>query len=382
MTTSRLFFIFLFTALLPGNILADNLVEAVAKVATQVDRILTQEDQRSVDIGLITPKSGDRELSAYGRRIAEQLRTELLASSYLIEKSAPIRIVGQFALDETTGAIKLEVNLVDRQGNELSSITSGKFKKDDTKASFVDAKEVLLVSQVSQAIPPNAGVKEIVDLVRQQESQAPQLKLQTQSLSQPDLGLSLGLWELNTDLKPEEPGFLIRPIPPQKTSTGAEPSSDFQIARDVSYAIELENRSKNSYAVEVLIDGISSFALCEDRIKDASGRFNPAYQYWIVKRGSKVTIPGWFKNLSKVSAFQVCPDEQSVAFRLGETDGIGKIQVLIHAAWADGEPVPPELIASRTRGTGEGKSFNVKLTEEKMNIGVLLGAISVSYEPK
>ncbi len=360
-------------------IAGEPLRDSLSDVAVQIQKVLELEGADAVSLGVIVPANGDG-VASYGRRIAEFLRLELEHQNVLVPQNANLRLKGEYFLDPASGTITVTVTVVDKLGKTVSAIATGAVDASLLETEVKDSAEVLLVSHTSIAIEPSPtlNIEKVVEKLETPESN--DLRVEDGYLVLHGLELGMRLREVNPRYPSRHPEFLGRII-----AAKSPRAPHFTLEKDRSYAIELKSyRSDIDFANKVLFDGIDTFALSDDQsVRISGGRRVPIYENWVLTRNSSQLILGWFNNLNEVSAFQIVPDELSVAHRLGAPDGIGTIQVVAYAAWPKGENVDSRfrnnVLGVTPKGGGIGKSLQVDLTSVDIEKGVILGAICAEY---
>lgn len=354
---------------------------ALSDVAVQIKKVLELEDTDTVALGLIVPANGDA-VASYGRRVAEFLRLELLEQRVATPQKANLRLKGEYILDPASGTIRISVTIVDKLGKTVAAIETGAIRSEQLETEVKDSSELVLVAHASVAIAPSEPLQELSQkLADLQQNQSDGLSIADGYLTLPSLGLGIRLREVHPELKSNDPRFAGSIIP----ATSITPPH-FSLQQGSSYVVETKStRTDIDFALKVLFDGIDTFVLSdatESRVDMLQGgRSVPKYEFWTLMRGGTQSIPGWFKNLRQVSAFQAAPDENSVAFRLGAPQGIGTIQVIAQAAWPKGGEVSAQFRKPRSKGgMAEGKTIEVNLKPLEIETGVVLGAISAQYE--
>lgn len=71
------------------------------------------------------------------------------------------------------------------------------------------------------------------------------------------------------------------------------------------YAIRVHNNTEDAVAVQLLIDGTSSFEYCQKRKQGPNGVDQPGYTHFIVKPNSQGFIKGWYVTESRAYEFLV-----------------------------------------------------------------------------
>jgi|GEM_PF-2127443 len=156
-----------------------------------------------------------------------------------------------------------------------------------------------------------------------------------------------------------------------------------QVRKGDRLAVKLINDSGQSdnssaahrAAVDVLIDGVSRFALA-DAAADRSARD-------IVSAGRPRVIRGYYRNGSEVEAFRVGDYDTSVAAaQLAEESDAGTITVAFRAAWERGAPRPdhePPPHRGRRAGINRGKRLKDETQTVNLNTGVVRAVVRVAY---
>ena len=103
-----------------------------------------------------------------------------------------------------------------------------------------------------------------------------------------------------------------RPIVQSK----AEPEPFVKIDRGEAYEVRLVNGSDYDAAVDLRIDGVSSFAFSDMRQTEGPKKGEPLYDHWIVPAGKTVLIKGWHKDNKTVDSFLVMEFAKGAAARL------------------------------------------------------------------
>lgn len=374
------------TAPCPSAQAGEPLRDALQDVVTHIESVIRLEGANSVQLGLITPANSDP-MSSYGRRIAAFLRQELEHQDIQVSRKSSLRVAGTYAFDAKDGTISISTKIIDERGRTVDSLQTERVNASLLRTEVKDTTELMLVANVSIAVERDDKDDQILERIEDEDAaENGKLTLDDGWLVMNELGLAMRLREVNPRHKPTDPGFFGEVVRANNAL-----KDHFTLLEGSSYAVELKNlKSDVDFACKVLFDGIDTFVLCDDSEKktdfNRGGRRVPKYQYWIVRRGQTTFVPGWFKNLHKVHAFQIVPDEESVAYALGSPQGIGSIQVLVTAAWPKGSEVddkyriPAAVRGARPRGGGgEGQAIEVDLKPVEMETGIVLGALSAEY---
>lgn len=142
------------------------------------------------------------------------------------------------------------------------------------------------------------------------------------------------------------------------------------------YAVRVHNTSEYEAAVNVMIDGLSRFALADDP-NSADGRD-------LVAPRSTRTIRGYYRDSKTVDAFQVGEYSKSVAAeKLPSAPDVGSIAVTFAAAWKLGDPAPPNEPNPQKEvapaGTVRGPKRSDPITSVERNIGAIRAVVRVRY---
>ena len=167
------------------------------------------------------------------------------------------------------------------------------------------------------------------------------------------------------------------------------------------YGIRFGNTSNQEAMVDLQIDGLSVFHLCEKR-KGLGRKSDPSvFRWFVIPPQQKVLVKGWFINEQKSLAFLITPFQESVAFKTGKTSKIGMITATFHASWKSNdrpprdEPIFANLLEFNTNvlideltalpkagkiGTGTGSEIDTQVQAQKREAGVPRATISLRYE--
>jgi hypothetical protein len=146
------------------------------------------------------------------------------------------------------------------------------------------------------------------------------------------------------------------------------------------YEIRLHNDADFEAAATVTIDGL-----------DALNTFNKdgrKYSHYLIPARGAVTVRGWLQTVKpgvkdNVLSFLVTEYGHGAATALKSTGEIGVITVGFHAAWKEGDPLPPGESGTRSVGreTRPGPGLPENLEVVKRNIGLKRATVSVRYSP-
>jgi hypothetical protein len=173
-----------------------------------------------------------------------------------------------------------------------------------------------------------------------------------------------------------------------KSGTGYEPRNMttindnpfVELATDAKYAVRLINRSNVSAAVDLRVDGVSSF-----RFSDTGAEF------WIIEPKSSVDVLGWHRSNDKTVEFRVVSSfKDSAAFQVNLSENeTGLITAAFRAAWEPGSAPPadePGLVAENgareRKATGFGDEIKFQTRQVNLIIGAPRDILSVRYDRK
>lgn len=370
----------------------DTLQSTIAELVADIDVHLGDE-VRKIKIGEFKSEKTSN-IDVYSRRLATELQTQLKFNSKPVEisDSADQMILGTYRIDEKTGAIEIQSRIVKGNGSSVQALTTIGADKEflevaptATTASaqnvpaeknlspkiLTNSTETLIASQRPKAI--DLGIPETIANINKQIATAaldPDIfEIRGGYLVMKDVDLGICLQEINPHVERDSPNFFGARITPRKDYPY------FLLHEDKSYIIELKNfRTDIDLAVKVLFDGIDSFALStskEDR------------ERWIlvVPKQTSQGVYGWYKDESTKDAFRIVPDDQSLAHQMRTTANIGKIQVVVFAAWDRKltAKIPVNFLKPRARGVGQGQSINAETKKLDTEIGRLMGQLIVDY---
>jgi len=162
------------------------------------------------------------------------------------------------------------------------------------------------------------------------------------------------------------------------TSVRDNPFVDLAI--DARYAIRLINRSSVAAAVDLRIDGVSSF-----RFSDTGSEF------WIIEPNSSVDVLGWHRSNEKTTEFRVVSNfQESAAFQVNLSENeTGLITAAFRAAWEPNTAAPadePGLVAENGARQRKATGFGDDVTFQTRQVNLIIGAprdiLSVRYDRK
>jgi hypothetical protein len=146
---------------------------------------------------------------------------------------------------------------------------------------------------------------------------------------------------------------------------------------DEIYAIRLINNSRHNAAVDLRVDGVSSFAFSDTKS-----------EFWIIAPGQHADIIGWHKSNATTTEFKVVDDfadSAAAKLHLKPSASIGLVTAAFRAAW-DKESKPPademnlaDLGGRQRNATGFGDDVGFRTTQVSLVIGQARDIISVRY---
>lgn len=383
----------------------------LASLAAFVGPVLSVRSQSDTP-KLAAPKSLDSALDTMAERLAkyqsDQAKTALSIGDFrspggtnsgsvvrdlLTEKSkkkgveldrpgrAAVNITGEISRGDTEAdqriKVAIECRMQDRGGNELGAFREKVIvdKRDDVARLIgltADLKESTetVTAATANADPARTAIAATIAADKQLKQAADNPKASKE-------GGSVAA----TDTSPYRVQILIERSPgrfdpaPVSTEGGV---AFVDIKPGETYAINLINKAGHDVGVELLVDGISTFALTEIASYKQLNK-------WIVPRGQNFLISGWHKNNLENFKFVVTDTPDSlVAQKFPErgTSSVGTITAMFYPAWGVNEPQPKFEFGGVSRaGTAQGPKSAVNLSEAVRNFGqTLLATVTVRYE--
>lgn len=144
------------------------------------------------------------------------------------------------------------------------------------------------------------------------------------------------------------------------------------------YAVRLINRSSMHAAVELRVDGVSSF-----EFSDTGSVF------WILEPNSAAEIRGWHRTNTLTTEFRVVEKfEDGAAFKVQlSSKSTGLITAAFRAAWAEGEATPADEPGNITENGGRERKvtgFGNDIAFETKQVNMIIGApreiLAVRYD--
>ena len=344
---------------LPGN---DALTIEVRALATDFAKIIDKKGGGAVAIGEFSGSSDIK--GSVGPRLQLVLQAELKALNIKVDPDDfRFEIKGDYQplQDKETGllGVKLVGRLIDREtGEPLAEKPTGR---------FVFGKETVPTMLGLNVQPkPGADAREI--------SEAAKKALESPSAHVKDNKLAVtpsSPYSIQVLVK-QRSGYVTRSISPDSKG---RPFVELQ-SNDL-YAVRLINDSAHTAAVDLRVDGVSSFAFSDTKS-----------EFWIIAPKSHVDIIGWHKNNSTTTEFKVVDDfadSAAAKLHLKPSASIGLITAAFRAAWKKtANPPADEMqladLGGRERSaTGFGKDVGFRTTQVSLVIGEARDIISVRY---
>jgi len=365
----------------------ESLAVVAGGFAEAVNTHLAETNQKVIKIGKFTAIH-DPHSNTYGTRIAIALEEELKKFQITVAETAKQTIEGTFSVDTEAKAIKVKAAIVQVSGkseqsfsvhlglkspDEPSELTPLTMPTETAAAVTIpeESSDVVLDRVVSQL-----GEAEVKDegevLFADGETFGGSVKLDKQE-DYLVFGERLGvrLREIDPTAARTSPNFLKARVKPLSTK-----APHLRLRKDAYYIIELKNYKNDiDLATKILFDGIDTTALSEDIASKEK-------LLWLAPMKKSVAVYGWHRTDEFSDAFQIVPDEQSVAHRFGSLSHTGRIQINVYAAWdqTKKDAVPAEFKVNGTnRAVGQGVRFANQVKRVKTEFGALLGELVIEY---
>lgn len=343
---------------LPGD---DALTIEVRALAAEFVKIIDKKGGGAVAVGEFSASS--RIKGSAGPRIQQVLAAELEKLKIKIDPDDfRFEIKGDYQSVKEPENGLLGVKLV---GRLIDSETGEPLAERPTR--FVFGKETVPTMLGLNVQPkPNAGPREISDAAKEALA-SPNVHIRTKKLAVTadspyaiQVLVKRGRSYVARDIKPDKKG---RPF--------------VELHGDDIYAVRLINNSKHSAAVDLRVDGVSSFAFSDT-----------GSEFWIVDPGKHVDIKGWHRSNDNTTEFKVVDDFADSAgakLNLKPSAATGLITAAFRAAWAKSAKPPADEIQLADLGgreraaTGFGKDVVVRTKQVSLVIGEPRDIISVRY---
>jgi hypothetical protein len=333
----------------------DALSVELKEMAKQVKAVVEKKGGGSIAVGAFT---GTSRIGGHaGPDIQLKLANALTELHLPIDKEHYRFEVGGTYLDfEDPATHLLGAKLIGR----LLDVTSGDTLKEIQRFVF-GAESVPILLGRSPVTSPNADPQQLSDAFKKAMND-PAIDVQdgTRVKAAPD-----GQYAIEVLVKKD--GKYV----PQRATKNDKGFVFVPIQKKEVYAVRLINESSHKAAVNLTIDGISSFEFSTDK---------PKPKYWIVAPKSSSDIVGWDVDDDHSLEFKVTdfPETAAAKIKLKPSDTIGMIHAAFSAAWVKDTEKPSD--ESVSRGTGFGDKVNDNKKKVNVNIGHVREQIDVRYE--
>lgn len=345
---------------LPGN---DALTIEVRSLATDFAKIIEKKGGGAVAIGEFSGSSDIK--GSVGPRLQLTLAAELEALKIRIDlEDYRFEIKGDYQPleDKETKllGVKLVGRLIDREtGEPIAEKPTGRF--------VFGAETVPTMLGLNVQPKPGGDPREISDASKKA------LKSPTVYLKDTKLCLSpTALYAIEILVKDGDS------YQPHAIAPDAKGRPFVELHSDDVFGVRLINDTDHEAAVDLRIDGVSSFAFSETKS-----------EFWIIDPHSHADVIGWHKSNEKTTESKVVEDfaDSAVAkLNLRPSASVGLITAAFRTAWdPDAKPPAdePKLLADlggRERSaTGFGNDVGFRTTQVSLNIGAPRDIISVRY---
>jgi hypothetical protein len=361
---------------------AKDLRSGLAAVAQVIKQVLAQESEDAIAIGpFVGPTSA-------GPGIVQMLAEELKKVQVSVKDKTKYTIRGEFEFSKADQSLKIDAKIVENPGgstvldlnfppvNEGTDVKSAGIQKGKIEIETKDERSMLALAGVNVAIPADARAEErkgmIFDGVKEPASQVvggTKLVAVASSGARSPYGLEVVV------------GGQPRTIAQSKD----DPEPSVKIDRGEVYEVRIVNDSENDAAVELRIDGVSSFAFSKFRATKGPTKGEPLYNHWIIPAKSTAVIKGWHVDNSKVSSFLVGEFGEGAALLNSlpkDTSKFGTISATFSAAWPANEQPPKDEPPRRRKGPNLptlGPPKDQASKEVKRIVGVPRASVSVRY---
>jgi hypothetical protein len=136
------------------------------------------------------------------------------------------------------------------------------------------------------------------------------------SIRNPNLVVVSGTKAKATARSPYAVELLVKKRPRKITKTKGG-LGYVEVDLNEEYTLRFSNTSSREVAVEVRIDGLSTFHFSQLRATGKERKGEPKYRFWIVPPRNPVEVPGWHKTDKKSLAFRVTPEGER-CFQVGQ----------------------------------------------------------------
>jgi hypothetical protein len=133
-----------------------------------------------------------------------------------------------------------------------------------------------------------------------------------------------------------------------------------ELHKSEEYVVRLVNNADIEVAAELTVDGVSAFALANDKRLKGS--------LFIIKPKSSVLVPGWFRDQSNTNKFKIGGYAESVNKKVGGSSAsVGMITAKFRASWGGSIPRPADEAGGNSKDATPASKATVLGPEIKKN---------------
>jgi len=343
----------------------------VRDLAEQFARIIAKNGGGTVIVGKFEPSTGTD--GSVAPRIREQMLAELKRLQVAVVDKEP------FAF-EMKGDYQKVVNRTN--GNSLLTVKlTGRLIHGETAEILAEKPTTFVVGP--ESVSTMMGLNTSLDGLLTEADQLKAVFDASRPASNGGSGFVLDGTRLS---KRADSRYAVEVLVKNGNSYQAQPLTSVRdnpyvdLAIDARYAIRLINRSSVAAAVDLRIDGVSSF-----RFSDTGSEF------WIIEPNSSVDVLGWHRSNEKTTEFRVVSNfQESAAFQVNLSENeTGLITAAFRAAWEPNTAAPadePGLVAENGARQRKATGFGEDVTFQTRQVNLIIGAprdiLSVRYDRK
>ena len=332
----------------------------LAGAAKEIQQVMEKRNETSLAVGAFTgpvdiPCSG-------GPGIAQALTVELKQLRIDVRRDARLTVKGRYDMGKEGGSGfvegRLQLEIVDRSGRIVHRVEK---KFTGVEKRFTGAGELASLLGLTFDIRPGDDAK-VVDKKLRASVDSPHVHIRGSQLA----ATRESPYALEILAGPDR-NHLAQRIPLNRKGVAFVP-----IKRKEVYGVRLINNASHEVAVRLTIDGLSLFAFSEQK----------GYTCVVIPAKGTAAVGGWHITNTLVHAFSTTEYTQAAAGVLTSKAPIGTITACFAAAWAEGEPPPPDEPKGGSRSgdsTGFGPRVSMSVIQVKRKVGVLRAAVSVRY---
>ena len=347
----------------------DDFTRALREIAGQFATIITKEGGGTVVVGEFLPATGTR--GSISPRIQQTLAAELKALKVNVVEGGEFRfeIKGDYqpVIPKANGNNVLTVRLTGR----LIDQDTGDILLEKPKSLIVGPESVSVVQGLTVSLDGLVNdtdrLKAVLDAHRRGNAETPGFVLSGTTLSvREDSKYAMEILVRTGDVYQAQ----------SLVNSKGQPFVDLPV--EAIYAVRLINRSSTAAAVDLRVDGVSSFAF-----SDTGSNF------WIIEPNSAVEVRGWHRTNTDTAEFRVVEKfEEGAAFQAKvSANATGVITAGFRAAWKPGTAPPqdePGQVAENggreRKATGFGKNITVETEQVNLVIGAPRDILTVRYD--